>query len=176
MRPGWWQRRRRWLPHGIRVVLALLACIAGYYALPYDRQGASAVGTVILALGVTAMVILITRQIRSHLLYGGKETAVESLILALCLAVIAFALLYLHLAKQFDGLATKTDSLYFTVTTLATVGYGDIHPVGQFARIVVTIQMALDLIYVATLVTVVGGLVTERARTRREQADQSHSA
>ena len=41
---------------------------------------------------------------------------------------------------------TKTDSLYFTVTVFATVGFGDITATSQAARLIVTVQMILDLI------------------------------
>jgi voltage-gated potassium channel len=41
---------------------------------------------------------------------------------------------------------TRTDSLYFTVTVFATVGFGDINPTSQAARVLVTVQMILDLL------------------------------
>jgi voltage-gated potassium channel len=41
---------------------------------------------------------------------------------------------------------TRTDSLYFTVTTFSTVGYGDITATSQAARLLVTVQMILDLL------------------------------
>jgi hypothetical protein len=42
--------------------------------------------------------------------------------------------------------ATRTDALYFTVTVFSTVGFGDISATSQAARLIVTIQMILDLI------------------------------
>jgi voltage-gated potassium channel len=41
---------------------------------------------------------------------------------------------------------TRTDSLYFTVTVFATVGFGDITATSETARVLVTVQMILDLI------------------------------
>jgi hypothetical protein len=41
---------------------------------------------------------------------------------------------------------TRTDALYFTVTTFSTAGFVDITPVSQSARLVVTAQMLLDLL------------------------------
>jgi hypothetical protein len=40
----------------------------------------------------------------------------------------------------------RTDALYFTVTTFATVGFGDITATSQIARLMVTVQMVLDLL------------------------------
>jgi hypothetical protein len=50
--------------------------------------------------------------------------------------------------------------LYFTIVTMATVGYGDIHAVGQFARGLVTVQIVFNLIFVGALTS----LVTSRMR------------
>jgi hypothetical protein len=55
---------------------------------------------------------------------------------------------------QFESLQTRTDALYYTVITLGTVGYGDVHAVGQAARIVTTIQVAFDLVVIGALIAV----------------------
>jgi voltage-gated potassium channel len=47
---------------------------------------------------------------------------------------------------------TRTDALYFTVTVFATVGFGDISATSQKARIIVTVQMILDLIVIGLVV------------------------
>nr|MDT0663822.1 potassium channel family protein [Micromonospora sp. DSM 115978] len=39
---------------------------------------------------------------------------------------------------------------YFTVTVLTTVGFGDVHATGQAARLVVTVQMGIDVLFIAT--------------------------
>jgi hypothetical protein len=161
---------RQLLPHAVRTVLAVAACVAGYYALPYGRNGVESTGingTFVLVVALVVLVALILRQVGSHLREGGRDSDVESLLLALCLTVIAFSLAYLRLAAQFDGLSTKTDALYFTVSTLATVGYGDVHPVGQTARGLATIQMAVDLVFVATLLTILSGILDQRVRQPR---------
>jgi hypothetical protein len=38
---------------------------------------------------------------------------------------------------------TKLDAFYFAITTLSTIGYGDIHPATELARGVVTAQIVL---------------------------------
>jgi Ion channel len=47
---------------------------------------------------------------------------------------------------QFQLPARRIDSLYVTVTTFNTVGFGDITATSQTARLVVTVQMILDLL------------------------------
>ena len=41
---------------------------------------------------------------------------------------------------------TRTDSMYFSTTIFSTVGFGDITAKSQAARVVVTLQMFLDLV------------------------------
>jgi len=70
---------------------------------------------------------------------------VESVLMFLCL----FALLYVSLSltdvSSFSEPLNRTDALYFTTSTFATVGFGDITPVSQLARAVVSVQMIADL-------------------------------
>lgn len=54
-------------------------------------------------------------------------------------------------AGQFEGIENRTDALYFTVVTMATIGYGDIHPVGQAARLVVLVSIAFNAVFVAAI-------------------------
>lgn len=73
------------------------------------------------------------------------EAVVETILTFLCL----FALLYLSLSvtdgSSFNEHLTRTDALYFTTSTFATVGFGDIAPVSELARAVVSVQIIADL-------------------------------
>ena len=83
--------------------------------------------------------------------------AVSAIAIVVAMLVLGFSGVYLALDRhhqEFEGLATKVDAVYFTVTTLSTVGYGDIHPVGQKARIAVTMQIIMDLSLIAVVVRV----------------------
>lgn len=59
------------------------------------------------------------------------------------------------------------DALYFTLATLATVGYGDVHAVGQAARIAVTGQILFNLVFVGVAVAVLGSAVRHRLKPER---------
>lgn len=78
-------------------------------------------------------------------------------------AILVFAAGYWAMATrhgEFVGLRTRLDALYFTGVTMATVGYGDVHPSGQVSRAAVLIQ----LLY--TLAFIVGGVTAMRTRAR----------
>ena len=65
---------------------------------------------------------------------------------------LAFFLLELASPGQIAELHTRTDALYFTLSTMATVGYGDVHAEGQAARALVCGVIAFDVVVVASLV------------------------
>jgi voltage-gated potassium channel len=49
---------------------------------------------------------------------------------------------------------TRTDTVYFAVTTFASVGYGDIVATSQIGRVLVTVQMLLNLIVLGAVVRI----------------------
>jgi voltage-gated potassium channel len=166
------QRRAR------RAVLTLAAVLVAYYAAPVGElpsNAAVALSVLGLIAGLGLLVRMTVRQVRR--LAGARPddegVRVESLIFLIYIVVPLFALGYFALESadpsQFDELTTKTDALYFTVSTLATVGFGDVHATDQLSRILVTIQIAFDLVFVGALVTVLTGLIRQRATTRRAE-------
>jgi hypothetical protein len=99
------------------------------------------------ALGVITW--LIAREVRGP----EEEVRVEALVLAVVVGTAVFALTDLVVARagsgQFVGLETKTDALYFALTTLTTVGFGDVHATGQLARGLMIIQLLFNVIVLA---------------------------
>jgi len=75
--------------------------------------------------------------------------AAEALALIFPLYLLAFASTYYVMerasAANFTQPPTKTDALYFTVTVFSTVGFGDIVPRSEAARVVLIVQMLGDL-------------------------------
>ena len=72
----------------------------------------------------------------------------------------ALAVMATMSASNFGGRLTHTDGLYFTVTVLSTVGFGDITAKTEAARLVVTGQMIADLVILAVAVKIVVGAVS----------------
>jgi voltage-gated potassium channel len=59
---------------------------------------------------------------------------------------------------------TRTDALYFTVSTFASVGFGDIVATTESSRALVTVQMILNLIVLGAVVRI---LISAVQRARR---------
>lgn len=134
------------------------------------------------ALGLAALAVL-------GWLYWGSLRRVETsrrpllravrLVVALVtLVVVAFAYAYLSLQARYPGqvpgLITHLDALYFTVTMLTTVGFGDIAPAGQQARAVATANMVVNLVVLGVLVQT-AVKVGRQAAARRLAARQGPS-
>ena len=84
------------------------------------------------------------------------------------IGIVVFALADFTVATlhdgQFVGLETRTDALYFTLATLLTVGFGDVHAAGQLARALVSIQMVFNVLMLATAGQIAWRSVTEQRR------------
>jgi hypothetical protein len=73
---------------------------------------------------------------------------------------------------QFADLHDRTDALYFNISTLATVGFGDIHPAGQLARAAVTLQIVFNLVFLGAAVSMITS--TFRRRTQAQRPAPGH--
>lgn len=150
----------------VRPVLTVATLVAVYYLLPVDRpiDGWTITGLVV---GVGLVVGLVVGEIRAIL--RAKYPAlqgVQALALIVPLFLLVFANAYYvlqhNVPHSFDTPLTRTDSLYFVVTVFATVGFGDIVPVTQVARILVTVQMLGDLLVIGVALRVIVVAVQRR--------------
>jgi voltage-gated potassium channel len=143
------------------------------YALA-PMQGRRAWFGLLLGLGALAVIVPLTVYRARRLAVSDRPIldAAETLVLLFTLLVLGFAAGYVVLSQrpgQLAGVDTKIDALYFTLTTLSTVGFGDAHAVGQTARVVVSVQMVFNLVFIAAAVRLLTSVARERA-TRRRQA------
>lgn len=114
---------------------------------------------VVIGLAAAVAVAAVRERHLAHL--EGPRVAdakrVERMVAIVLWTIALFVLVYARLAGipgGFVGLATRLDAFDFTFTTLATVGFGDIHASGQAARSVVTVQIAFNLVVLALAVQV----------------------
>jgi hypothetical protein len=160
--------RVRWL----RLFGVLLLILLVYFVVPVEASasGENLLRAVAAVLGFVALAGLMVRQLRMHL--DDASRRVDGLIVGIVLVVIVFAYAFYSMNRrdpeQFVGLVTRLDSLYFAVTTLATVGTGDVHAAGQAARALVLVQMVFNVLFVATTAT----LLTTRIRAAAESRAQ----
>jgi voltage-gated potassium channel len=165
-------QRRRLLTAGLLRALAITVILgAGYYLLPLDRLSSVPIGLTI-ALGMLGLAVVAAIQVRAVIRsrYPALK-AVEALAATAPLFLLIFAAAYFLMAadeaSNFTAeTLTRTDSLYFTVTIFSTVGFGDISPASEAARILVMAQMILDLIVLGLGIRIlVGAIEVGRRKT-----------
>ena len=171
---------RKRTARSLRSALTVVALLALYAVIPVPGDQADLPLTVILALaglgGLTYAFVLLAHHARQ----AKDQTSVrlEALVAVLYTFIVFTSLVYLALASdegQFTGLNTRVDALYFTMSTIATVGFGDVHATGQVARAVVTVQIFLDLIIVGLVARIILPSVVD-ARMRARQPAGSEDA
>lgn len=72
--------------------------------------------------------------------------------------------------QPFNRVLHGIDGIYFSFTTLATVGFGDIYPVRTFAKGLVTLEIFVGLIYTLVLFAIVSTYVARRLDDHRDRS------
>jgi len=151
----------------LRSLAVATAIFVLYFTAPLDGKRLRLTLWVIVLL--VAVVALLVWQVRCILRSPHPRLrAVEAVgtTLPLFLAVCAATHFLIELANpgNYSQSMTRMDALYFVVTVFATVGFGDITPVSETARIVTTLQMVGDLVFVGVIARVLVGAVQEGLR------------
>lgn len=102
--------------------------------------------------------------------------AIEAVAVMLPLLLLPFSTAYYVMSHEvfqsFGVRLSRIDALYFTVTTFATVGFGDITAKTEPARVVVMVQMVVDLILIGLLAKALLGTARRRRDTLSSSAPQ----
>ena len=132
--------------------------LVAYFAFPVEWSGSTggiAMSLVLTAVGLGVLGWSMVLELQ-HLRAGVEGRAAGALTLMLVVLVMSFSmafyLLDLIAPEQLAGLGTRTDALYFTLSTMTTVGYGDVHAEGQLARALVCGLIVFNVVVVASLV------------------------
>jgi len=155
--------RVAWRIAGISFLQAT-GLVTAYYLMPINFSERSpalrVVSTIVILVLVLAWQVRAVMRAESRLYRG-----LISLGLVVPLLIVVYASIYLTLsisnAASFSEELGRTDALYFTMTTLATVGYGDIFPTTPAARITAMSQMVANVIVIGLAVRVVGHMASD---------------
>ncbi len=153
------QRRREIVSTLVNAMLASALVVAIYYLIPLDDL-TSGQAVLRLVAGIVAFALILFWQLR----HVARATfpllrAVRALAVTIPMFLVVFAAVYLsfgpvsgtHFSERLD----HTGALYLAITVFSTVGFGDITPLSNPARIVVSIQMLLDLLVLGVVVRLI---------------------
>ena len=174
------RRRRRLILHSVLVIIfAWVSLIGLYYLVPFDAPTVESAAVRIL-LGGAAFVIVMVWLVR-RIIYSEhpQMRAIEAIGVIIPLFVVVCAGSYLFLGhihgSGFSEPLNHSTSLYFTVTVLSTVGFGDITPTSTAARLMVTGQMLLDLVLVGTVIRLVASAASKGLARAASQVDPENA-
>jgi voltage-gated potassium channel len=162
------RRRRLIIRAALRALLNATVLVTLYYLVPETSWNGGValrvLAGIVICVGITAWQV---RSIAGSRYPGIKAAQALGLILPFYLLVFASTYYIMeHVSPAaFTEPLTKTDALYFSVTVFSTVGFGDITPRSEAARIVLTIQMLGDLAVLGAGVRILLGAV-RRGRQR----------
>jgi hypothetical protein len=128
---------------------------------------------VILAFAFIDMLIRDLR--RNHMNPIGERTSVIGVMVLE--SVLLFAITYLAISEydgEIAGMRTPLDAVYFTMTTLMTIGFGDIAAEGQIARAVVLTQMIFTVVLLSSSVRLFTSLTRGIAKEHAEAHARAH--
>jgi len=153
----------------LRSTLTLTVLTAAYFELPFTLISQASYLTAFL-LGSAVVIAVLGVQVRTILRSPyPRLRAVEALMTSGPLFIVLFAALHFVIAQVnpagYTQPMTRLDALYFTVTTFATVGYGDLSPVSQTARLAALVQMVCGLFLVGVIAKLLLG-ITQESRGR----------
>ena len=166
-------RRRVVAASVLRSVASVGLLVVLYYVAPLD--GPLSLGTLItFGLGLLVFAGLIVWQVRA-IIHSDVPVlrAMQALATGVTLLLVLYASLYSAIAynqpDSFTQTLSRTDGLYFTVTVFATVGFGDITPRSELARIITTTQMLFGLVVFGLIVRTLLSAVQMAVRRRESE-------
>ena len=169
------QRRLAVLRAVLTIAAAWTLILGAFYVLPFDHL--SATHNVLRLSAVTALVaaVLVWQIRRISAAELPELRAVEALGIIVAVFLVGFSIIYLSMshnaARTFSGQPLDhTRALYFTITVFSTVGFGDITPRTDTARLIVAAQMLIDLAIIGAVVRLIFNAARSRVATSGDSA------
>jgi voltage-gated potassium channel len=156
------QRRRALLRTSCLIVIAWFVLIGSFFVAPIGGTPSGLSEIARLGAGIALIAGVLAWQTR-HIVRAElpELRAVEALAVFFPLFLVLFSTAYLSLSHQspadFSQHLDHVRALYFTITVFSTVGFGDITPRTDPARLLVSLQMLLDLAIIGVVVRLIFG-------------------
>ena len=173
------QQRKVVTRSAVRILVTVVLLFALYGALPAaDRTG---IGTLLeLFVGLVILGALLAWQVLKIMGAEHPELrAAEALATAVPVVLIVFAFTYLSLShvqpKSFSEPLNHVRAIYFVITVISTVGFGDIVPKTDAAMILVSFQIMLDLVLLVGIVRAVFFAAQVGVRRRQSEREAARS-
>ena len=161
---------------GIRALATVAILLAFYYVVPIAHRPHQSIA-LRLSVSMAFFVAVLAIEVRSIAKHDRPMLrAAVAMATVIPLFIVLFAWIYLTLARSnpaaFGVPLDRSSALYFTVTVFSTVGFGDITPKTDPARLIVTVQMLADLAVLAVVIRLIFGAVSRGEARQQGPADR----
>ena len=156
---------------GLMVALVVLA-VAVVWTVPGTDAEVTLGAEIWVVLAVLAPVVVVRRLLHHH---DVTRRTLAGAISAYLLIPVAFQFIFLAVDDLLPGgffgsPKPPTAFMYFSLTTVTTVGYGDLAPASDVGRLLATVEALLGQVFLVTFVALLVGLLGERWRANRSAA------
>lgn len=159
----------------LRVLCGVLAGLSIFFAITEAAFGDSSSSVYVSATSVV-LVLLATPIIGNGVIRqakAGQQVTVHTMLGVLCIYLLmtlafasAFGMVGSESSEPFftqgDQYSELRDYLYFSITTITTLGIGDFTPAGDFGRSLTAFESLIGQIYLVTVVAVIVGNLRPR--------------
>lgn len=134
-----------------RILIAMVSLLVAYFVFPLSDRDHGAVGLVAVVGALTIFGFVFWRQLRRiqtaayPILRAAEAIVLVAMVFIVLMSSIAMAFSTSN-ASTYSEPLSRIDALYFTVTTLATVGFGDITPTASHTRAFTIVQILLGVV------------------------------
>ncbi|MDN5762900.1 MAG: potassium channel family protein [Microlunatus sp.] len=161
----------------IRVIISSAVVLTVFFRVPVgDSANQSDVPFLALHVVLFAVIVAIEIPVIIRSKHPGLRS-VEATILTILIFLTLFARIYLSISVSdpttFNESLNHLRALYFTTAVFATVGFGDIVATTDAVRLVVTVQMVLNLVVIGVVVKVLFTAGTRGMERRRDEQSSS---
>lgn len=138
-----------------------------YFEIPYLNEG-----LLIYSVIVLAFYVRLISAFKEHMAYQSNPFDFVKVQFIIFLNIVTyFGMVYFFLhridANSFSLPLDAFDSVYFSLVTVSTLGYGEIHPISKFARALTMSEVLVGMWFFVTVVPVAVADQAERLRNFR---------
>jgi len=156
---------------GLMVAVVVLAVVV-VWTVPGTDAEVTLGAEIWVVLSVLAPVVVVRRLLHHH---DVTRRTLEGAISAYLLIPVAFQFIFLTVDDLLPGGFFGSPKppmafMYFSLTTVTTVGYGDLAPASDVGRLLATVEALLGQVFLVTFVALLVGLLGERWRANRSAA------
>ena len=171
------QRRRQLLTRAaIRSFASVAVLVTAYFLLPFTRLLNGRLIVEFVAGVLIVIIVLISQTVLTLRSRYPLLRSVEAMATSIPLFLVVFSTTHYLVNELNPGSysepMTRFDALYFTMSTFATVGFGDITAISVPARFVTLVQMIGGLI----LIGVVARVLIGAARLRMDRGSSNQKS